>query len=330
MLDTWGLRVLVAVAEHGSFSAAAEALSMTQPGVSRQIAGLERQVGVRLFTRVPRGVRPTPAGTVAVDLARDTLARLHTLQARLASFAELTSGELRLSAFPSANIVFVPEAVRRFASAYPDVALRLLHADQSTPLAAVRDGRVDLALVTDWHLYQDPQAARNGPADASRPRVGLDGVELVPLLAEELWVALPAGHRLARHRRLRLSDLRDETWIDGAHPDCLGPIAPLAEALGTAPRIGFWCDDWHSKQALVRAGAGITLVPTLARAALPRDAVARPAIPPLPPRQLYAAAAAPALRAPAVTAMLEILVDLTAQHGSESPAGRYHRGVRTP
>ena len=80
---------------------------------------------------------PTPAGTVAVDLARDTLARLHTLQARLASFAELTSGELRLSAFPSANIVLVSEAIRRFASAYPEVALSLLHTDQSTPLAAV-------------------------------------------------------------------------------------------------------------------------------------------------------------------------------------------------
>lgn len=129
------------------------------------------------------------------------------------------------------------------------------------------------------------------------------------MLAEELRLALPAGHRLARQRRIRLSDLRDETWIDGAFPDCLGPIAPLAEALGGPPRIGFWCDDWNGKRALVAAGAGLMLVPTLAADALGREIVVRPSVPTLPPRQLYAAVPAP-WRAPAVTAMLEILTDL--------------------
>lgn len=191
MLDTWALQVLVAVADHGSFSGAAEALSMTQPAVSRQIAGLERRVGVRLFTRVPRGVRPTAAGEVAVEMARDSLARLRALEARLASFAQLASGELRLSAFTSANIVLVPEAFRRFAGVYPGVSLSLLQTDQEALLTAVRDGRIDLALITDWHLHRDRDAT--GAADASLPRRAVDGAELIPLLAEELWVALPAG-----------------------------------------------------------------------------------------------------------------------------------------
>ncbi|MEV4116894.1 LysR family transcriptional regulator [Nonomuraea sp. NPDC049695] len=308
MLDTWALQVLVAVADHGSFSGAAEALSMTQPAVSRQIAGLERRVGMRLFTRVPRGVRPTPAGEVAVDLARDSLARLRTLEARLASFAQLASGELRLSAFTSANIVLVPEALRRFASAYPGVSLSLLQTDQAALLTAVGDGRIDLALVTDWHLSTDRDTT-----DASVPQRAVDGVELIPLLAEELWVALPAGHRLARQRRVRLSDLVEETWIEGSHPDCLGPTAPLSEALGAAPRIGFWCDDWNSKQALVTAGAGVMLVPTLAHSAIRPDVVLRATIPPLPTRGLYVAVAVPPLRAPAVDAMLGILTDLLAQ-----------------
>ncbi|MFC0529326.1 helix-turn-helix domain-containing protein [Phytohabitans kaempferiae] len=68
MLDHWTLRVLVEVADRGSFSAAGDALSMTQPAVSRQIGGLERRLGVPLFRRVPRGLQLTQAGATAVEL----------------------------------------------------------------------------------------------------------------------------------------------------------------------------------------------------------------------------------------------------------------------
>ncbi|MEO3808766.1 LysR family transcriptional regulator [Sphaerisporangium sp. B11E5] len=314
MLDTWSLQVLAAVGEHGSFSAAAEALSLTQPAVSRQIAGLERRLGVCLFSRVPRGVRVTPAGEIAVEMARDTLARLRALEARLASFADLESGVLRLAAFPSANAFLVPEAIRRFADAHPGVSLSLLRADPAAPLRAVREGLIDLELITHWHLYEDGEAARYASPGESPRRIALDGVELVPLLDEELRIALPADHRLARVHRVHLADLADETWIDGAHPDCLGPMTPLTEALGTAPRVGLWCDDWNGKQALVAARAGVMLVPSLAHTALRDDVVVLPVTPSLPTRRLYAVAAPAHCRAPAVTAMLAILADLTARH----------------
>lgn len=323
MLDTWSLQVLAAVGEHGSFSAAAEALSLTQPAVSRQIAGLERRLGVRLFSRVPRGVRATPAGEVAVEMALDTLARLRALEARLTSFADLESGVLRLAAFPSANAFLVPEAIRRFADAHPGVSLSLLRAEEQSPLRDVREGRIDLELITHWHLYENGEAARYASPGESPSRVALDGVELVPLLDEELRIALPAGHRLARGQRVNLADLAAETWIDGAHPDCLGPMTPLAEALGAEPRVGLWCDDWNGKQALVAARAGVMLVPTLAHTAMRGDVVVLPVSPPLPTRRLYAATAAPPFRAPAVTAMLDILTDLTGPQ-------RYPRKARRP
>jgi DNA-binding transcriptional LysR family regulator len=311
MLDTWALRVLVVVADLGSFSAAAGSLSMTQPAVSRQISGLERRLGVRLFTRMPRGVRLTPAGEVAVDLARDGLSRLDTLEARMASFTELASGTLRLCAFPSANAYLMPEAIRRFAGAHPGVSLTLLPADQQGALAAVRDGRIDLALVTDWHLYQDPQAAKNAPTDTDPPRIAAEGTDLVPLLDEQLLLALAADHPLARRPRVRLADLGAEAWIEGAFPDCLGPLGPLTDALGGPPRIGFWCDDWNGKQAFVAAGAGVMLVPALARSSLRRDVVTRPLTPQLPTRRLYAATAGRPMRAPAAGAMLAVLAELT-------------------
>src|SRR5918999_3206525 len=118
MLDAWTLRVLVEVADRGSFSAAAAALSMTQPAVSRQMAGLERRLGVPLFRRRHRGALPTAPGEVAIEMARDVLARMAALEARLGTFAGLDAGRLRLSGFPSANTSLVPEAIRRFGQAH--------------------------------------------------------------------------------------------------------------------------------------------------------------------------------------------------------------------
>lgn len=285
---------------------------MTQPAVSRQIGGLERRLGVRLFTRLPRGVRLTTAGEVAVDLARDSLNRLDMIEARMASFTELASGTLRLCAFPSANAYLVPEAIRRFARAHPGVSLTLLPADSQGALAAVRDGRIDLALVTDWHLYQDPQAAKTAPTDAEPPRLAVDDLDLVPLLDEELLLVLAAGHPLARQRRVRLADLGGEAWIEGAFPDCLGPLGPLTDALGGPPRIGFRCDDWNGKQAFVAAGAGVMLTPALAGPSLRGDLVTRPLSPQLPTRPLYAVTPRTPMPTPATGAMLAVLTELTA------------------
>ena len=228
MLDSWSLRVLVAVADHGSFSAAADGLSLTQPAVSRQIGALERRLGTTLFRRVPRGVAPTPAGSVAIDQAREVLAAIGAFETRLTALANVEAGELRLSAFPSANTHLVPEAIRRFSRAHPGVAVSLLQADPETPWAAVREGQVDIALVTSWHLADLPGGFDEPPV--------VDGVEFHPLLDEELRLALKADHRLSARRRVPLAELQQEAWIDGAHPDCLGPVPPDRSARCTAPR----------------------------------------------------------------------------------------------
>jgi len=318
MLDPWTLRVMVEVEERGSFSAAAEALSMTQPAVSRQIGGLERRLGVSLFRRVPRGVRPTAAGKVAVEQARDILARLRALEARLGTFASLESGHLRMSAYSSANTSFTPEVIHRFSRAHPGVSVTLVQPDPAGPLAALRDGRVDLALITAWSLYADLEAARTAVSPKPLDPSELDGLDLIPLLDEEFHVALPADHPLARHRRVRLCDLREETWVEGGHPDCLGPLPQLTNALGGPPRIGFFCEDWNGKQALVAGGSGIMLVPTLAQDSAHPGIVLRPTSPSLPRRRLYAATPSPPFRLPAVTAMLEVLTEVSRKRGGDA------------
>lgn len=284
---------MVEVAERGSFSAAADALVLSQPAVSRQVGNLERHFGVALFQRVARGVVPTAAGSTAVEMARDALNRLDAIDATMRGVAGIDAGHLRLAAFASANTSFVPDVIRRFAAAYPGVATELVQVDIDQPAAAVATGQVDLALLTAWQLDGAP----------------VDRVELVPLMDERLHVALADGHRLARRRTVPLNALRDEVWIEGAHPDCLGPIPQLAEAIGKPPHIGFVCADWNGKQALVAAGTGIMLVPTLAQGAMRTGIRLSPTTPRLPSRRLYAAIPHPPFRSPAAEAMLRLITD---------------------
>src|ERR687883_538520 len=114
MLDVRRLRVLREVAQRGSFSAAAEALSFTQSAVSQQIAALEREAGTTLVERSARGVRLTEAGEILVRHTDVILARLDDAEAELAALSGLRAGRLRLAAFPSAASSIAPEAIARF------------------------------------------------------------------------------------------------------------------------------------------------------------------------------------------------------------------------
>ncbi|WP_232661626.1 LysR family transcriptional regulator [Pseudonocardia sp. TRM90224] len=293
MLDLWSLRVLVAVADSGSFSGATEQLALTQPAVSRQVAGLERHVGVPLFVRLHRGVRPTDAGEAAIDRARAVLTMVAELEAHMRAHAGLTAGMVRISAFPSAAMSVVPAVFSRFAAEHPDVELALVDVPSTEGTHAVRTGDVDIAVVTEL----------DGPAD---------GVELVPLVEDELLIALPAHHPNADDPALSLPALAADTWIEGAHPDCLGRIDELRLAIGAAPVVGFTCEDWNAKQAFVAAGLGVTIVPASARAAVRSDVVLRRPTPALEPRRVFLAALPQRHRGPAVGRMVELFHEVVA------------------
>ncbi|GAA0932080.1 LysR family transcriptional regulator [Nonomuraea longicatena] len=294
MLDTWSLKVLLTVGRLGSFSAAAGALSMTQPAVSRQIAALERRTGVRLFERLPRGVRATDAGRAALEDAARVLDGMTLLEARLRAHALAEAGRVRVQAFPSAATAFVPGCFGAFAAEHPGVELSLIVGRADA--AAVLDGDADLALLTS----RDPAP----PA----------GLESVPLLDDELLVALPASHPLAAGRRVRLADLSGEAWIDGTHPDCLGPLSELAAALGGPPRVSHVCDDWNGRQGLVAAGVGVMVYPAMAGRAVRQDIRLLRPVPALPVRAVHAVALPEP--SPAVRAFLELMT----RYGRMAPA----------
>src|SRR4051794_40628208 len=133
--DAARLRVFREVVRRGSLSAAADALSFTQPAVSRQIAALEREAGAQLLERTPRGIRLTEAGRVLLGHAEAILDRMATARAQVESVATLAGGRLRIGSFQSANAPIVPRAIAAFARAHPAVELSLVEALTPAALA---------------------------------------------------------------------------------------------------------------------------------------------------------------------------------------------------
>ena len=295
MFDAARLRVFREVVRRGSFSAAAEALSFTQPAVSRQIATLEREAGAQLLERTPRGIRLTEPGRVLLEHAEVILDRMAAARAQVEAVARLAGGRLRIGAFPTANATIVPRAIAAFSREHPSVELSLVEALTPDAVARLRAGEVDVAVVTH------------------HAELAVDDVEVLDLIDDEMLVALPADHPLARRPRLRLADLCDETWIESVRGAGHPPLLTACAALGFQPRIRFGAEQWLAKQGLVAAGVGVTLIPGLAVATVRDDIVLRSLGPDAPRRRVVAVLPA-GYRSPAVEPFVEILRREAAEH----------------
>jgi len=179
MLSVRRLQILVAVAEHGSFSAAATALLYTQSAVSQQMAQLEREAGAQLVVRSSRGATLTPAGEALLQHAHALLEHVGEAEREVKALAELKGGVLRMGAFASAWNTLIPRAAQAFAERYPGVTLEL---HETTTL-----GDLDLALVTSG--------------------------DHVPLFDDPYLLVVPAAHRLATRDSVTLDELTGETWV---------------------------------------------------------------------------------------------------------------------
>jgi len=293
MLDTRRLKVLCEVARHGSFSAAADSLGYTQPAVSRQIATLEAETGATLVLRLPKGAVLTDAGRLLVAHANAILARLDDAEAELRALRGLSGGRLRLASFASAASSLVPLATMRFRERHPAVELSVTMAEPSDSLPRLRAGELDIALSHEplWSID------------------GVPGVEIVHLLDDPMYIALPVGHELADAEPLSLAAFAGEGWMLSMPATC--PDARLFRRIcleaGFEPRIALENDDYSAVLGFVAAGIGIALVPEMVTRALVRaDVVIRALEPSPPPRPIVAAMPADYQTA-AASAMVAVL-----------------------
>jgi DNA-binding transcriptional LysR family regulator len=251
MLDVRRLRVLSEVAARGSFSAAAEALTLTQSAVSQHVAALEREMGIPLVERGTRPVELTEAGHALTRHAVGIFARLDGAEQELGEISGRRRRRLRLGSFPTALATLVPPALQRFRRAQTDVALTVVDDHLQRLLPRLQARELDLALIYDHEALGE---------------AGGRDLECTPLLDDVYRLVLPPRHRLARRRRpLRLADLAGETWIGGGPTSAWFRIVTHAcHAAGFTPEVVFASDDNVAVQALVAAGLGVAVIPGLA------------------------------------------------------------------
>jgi DNA-binding transcriptional LysR family regulator len=323
MLDVTRLRVLVAVARHGSVTAAARELNYAQPSVSHHLARLEAETGVRLIQRAGRGIRLTDAGRLLADRAAEVLGRLDAAENELAAHAGLRAGRVRLAAFPSALGTIVPAAAAMLQAGHPGMDLRLTEAEPPEALRMLRAGYVDVALVFR-HVSGPADGAvpaaraadgRAGEAQAgpeeegTRGRLILD--EPVHLVTRRKASGGPTGCDLARYAQCR--------WIAGCDR-CRIHLMTQCSLAGFTPKIAFTTDDYVAVQALVAAGLGVATLPDLALRAARHPGI-RTAELPGARRHVYALQYGEPPDSPAVTRLLDALSEAAGTGGVTGAAG---------
>ncbi len=271
MLDVTRLRVLVAVARHGSVTAAAKALNYAQPSVSHHIARLEAETGARLLQRAGRGVRLTEAGRLLAERAEEIIGRLDAAEAELAAQVGLRECRVRLAAFPSALGTIVPAAAARLEAELPGMDLMLTEAEPPEALRMLRAGYVDVALVFQ-HYQQDADPAPPDPAD--------DGTRGRLLLDEPVHLVTKADGQAGNGSLPQpgLAAYADSRWIAGCER-CRSYLVRQCGAAGFTPKIAFTTDDYVAVQALVAAGLGVTTLPGLCLRAARHPGISATALP---------------------------------------------------
>jgi DNA-binding transcriptional LysR family regulator len=306
MLNVNRLHVLKQVADHGSFSAAAQALSYTQSAVSQQIAALEAQTGVKLLERRARGVRLTPPGRTLVEHAEGILARLEAAEAELSAIAGLRGGQLRMASFPTAGGTLMPVAIAAFRARHPEVELTLAEGEPEEIAPRLQAGEFDLALLFEFPDAGDPLGERLTRSES---------LTRVELLEDPMYLALPRAHPLARRAELRLEDLHGEAWVQTSQASpCARHVVRSCHAAGFEPNVAFESDDYQTVQGLVAAGVGVALIPELALSVVREDVVVRTLAPAPPVRHVVAALPSGPRVTPAAPAMLQLLREAAARH----------------
>jgi DNA-binding transcriptional LysR family regulator len=258
-LDAHRLAVLREVAHAGSFAGAAAALRHTPSAVSQQIAALERGAGLALVERSTRGVTLTDAGRVLLATADAIHAELQLAAQRLHALAADGPQALTVVTFPSAGEPLLAPALSAVTAVGDPIEITVIEAEPDEALGSVRDGGADLALVYHFHTTRVPPA---WPA-AAGPGI------YIPLVADPLRLLVPAGHPLAGRQAVSLAEFAGDRWIQGWGDT--GDVTDMLAALsGFRPHVACRSSDYRFMCALVGAGVGVALVPSLALTGSPQ------------------------------------------------------------
>ena len=293
MLDIVRLRILAAIAAHGSVTKAAKQLNYSQPAVSHHLARLEAETGARLVQRVGRGIRLTPEGQHLARRAAEIVGRVDTAAVELAAMVGLRTGRVRVAGFQSALAGLVPHVSASLRHDHPGIELHLTDAHPRVALDLLRDGAVDAAVIFRY--------------DDTTP----DDVRTAHLFDDPMYLlSLEPGQTLEDHR--------DSAWIAGCE-HCRREFVDACDRAGFTPRIAYTSDDVIVEQALVAAGMGVTTMPGLALRTHRAAGIEATALPDFR-RRVYLATYGDPPDPPATTAFTAVLQQAVQQISRGEPA----------
>lgn len=250
MLNLDSLRVFLTVAEQGSFSEAGRRLHLTQPAISQSIQGLEKQLGIQLFTRQGRSVQLTEAGQVLVSMARELLTAAQRVEQTMLSLHGEVMGEMSVGCSTASGKYLLPALIAHFRHEYPQVRINVLVTSRDSVIHKLLSGEVALGVSSKMIEHYD--------------------LEYQDFFKDDVILVVPAGHRWAQYRKIYPDDLLDEPIIlreevagtrevlrDGLLKCDISPdMLNVAMVLGNAEAIGM----------AVEEGLGVAFISRLAAA----------------------------------------------------------------
>jgi DNA-binding transcriptional LysR family regulator len=243
--DLADLRAFVALAELESFRAAAEALHLSQPALSRRIDKLEGALGVRLFDRTTRSVNLTTVGRDFSRKARDLLDELENALLGIRDVAATRTGEVTVACVPSAVHYFLPGVVKEYHERYPKIRVRFVDEGANEVLSTVIRGEADFGL--NFIGTQEPD------------------IEFEPILKEPFVAACHRDHPIARKRKITWAELNEHDYMTVAKSSGNRLLIDLALTdIPARPRWFYEVRHVSTLVGLVEAGLGVAAVPRLA------------------------------------------------------------------
>ena len=249
---------LAKVVELGSLTKAAEVLGCTQSAVSHAISNLESEFGFAILKRSRAGVRLTSEGERIMPPVRGMLNYEEQLKQTVSAIRGLDFGAVRIGAFTSVAVHWLPRVIKEFQSDYPNVDIKLLNGDYHDVEQWIIEGSVDLGFV-------------NVPADL--------GCECVPLMEDRLLAILPRDHKFASYPKFPLVECETEAFITLLETSNHDANKALSAA-GIKPNIRFSTKDDYAIIAMVEQGLGISIMPELLLKGRHDDVVIRELVPP--------------------------------------------------